>query len=88
MKREAPKLSESFFAVNGAPAKPGAPYADPCGVPDALANAPMNDPFSFRSWANKSFHYGNKRPFPYWEKVAAGQDRSQEQTGFFGVERK
>lgn len=85
MKRDAP-LSESFFAVNGAPPKPGAPFADPCGVPDALANAPMNDPFSFRSWANKTFHYGSQRPFPYWEKVAAGQDRSQEQSGFFGVE--
>ena len=85
MKRDGP-LSESFFAVNGAPAKPGAPFADPCGVPDALANTPMNDPFSFRSWANGTFHYGSKRPFPYWEKVAAGKDRSQEQSGFFGVE--
>lgn len=26
-----------LFAVNGAPAKPGAPFADPCGAPDALA---------------------------------------------------
>ncbi|MEZ5882324.1 MAG: hypothetical protein R3D53_00480 [Paracoccaceae bacterium] len=25
------------FAVNGAPPKPGAPFADPCGAPDSLA---------------------------------------------------
>jgi manganese oxidase len=29
-----------LFPVNGAPPKPGAPFADPCGAPDALAQAP------------------------------------------------
>ncbi|RFC69344.1 hypothetical protein DY251_00945 [Mesorhizobium denitrificans] len=28
-----------YFAVNGAPPKPGAPFADPCGAPDGFANA-------------------------------------------------
>ena len=27
-----------LFAVNGAPGKPGAPYADPCGAPDSFGN--------------------------------------------------
>lgn len=27
---------EGLFAVNGAPPKPGAPFADPCGMPDDL----------------------------------------------------
>lgn len=27
-----------IFAVNGAPGKPGAPFADPCGAPDRFAN--------------------------------------------------
>ncbi|QYX56321.1 hypothetical protein K1T73_14870 [Roseovarius sp. SCSIO 43702] len=27
-----------LYAVNGAPGKPGAPYADPCGAPDSYAN--------------------------------------------------
>ncbi len=30
-------VNAKLFAVNGAPAKPGAPFADPCGAPDALA---------------------------------------------------
>lgn len=29
-------LDGQAFAVNGAPPKPGAPYADPCGAPDKL----------------------------------------------------
>ncbi|MGC4026885.1 MAG: hypothetical protein QM744_18140 [Mesorhizobium sp.] len=28
-----------YFSVNGAPQKPGAPFADPCGAPDGFANA-------------------------------------------------
>lgn len=32
------------FAVNGAPPKPGAPFADPCGAPDALAGRDPADP--------------------------------------------
>ncbi|WP_304619217.1 hypothetical protein [Paracoccus sediminilitoris] len=32
------------FAVNGAPPKPGAPFADPCGAPDALAGRDPGDP--------------------------------------------
>src|SRR5690606_25468708 len=31
-------------AVNGAPPKPGAPFADPCGAPDALAGRDPADP--------------------------------------------
>ena len=31
-----PANGTSVFPVNGAPAKPGAPFADPCGAPDAL----------------------------------------------------
>ena len=27
-----------LYAVNGAPGKPGAPYSDPCGAPDAYGN--------------------------------------------------
>src|SRR5690606_24262672 len=28
--------SEAFFNVNGAPPKPGAPFADPCGVAEGM----------------------------------------------------
>ena len=34
------------FAVNGAPPKPGAPFADPCGAPDAYAGRDPDDPDS------------------------------------------
>ena len=40
-----PKSSNSPFMVNGAPAKPGAPFADPCGAPDALKGTEL--PTSF-----------------------------------------
>ena len=32
------------FAVNGAPPKPGAPFADPCGAPDAMTGRSYRDP--------------------------------------------
>lgn len=32
----APAVALAPFAVNGAPPKPGAPFADPCGAPDSL----------------------------------------------------
>ncbi|MBU3031101.1 hypothetical protein [Paracoccus marinaquae] len=32
------------FAVNGAPPKPGAPFADPCGAPDSYAGLDPSDP--------------------------------------------
>lgn len=38
------KNAASPFIVNGAPAKPGAPFADPCGAPDALAGIELPGP--------------------------------------------
>ena len=36
-----PKSALTPFMVNGAPAKPGAPFADPCGAPDDLKGADL-----------------------------------------------
>jgi hypothetical protein len=33
-------IAGSLFPVNGAPAKPGAPFADPCGAPKGYASRP------------------------------------------------
>ncbi|MGD9865965.1 MAG: hypothetical protein AB7S99_22425, partial [Pseudodonghicola sp.] len=36
-----------LFTVNGAPAKPGAPFADPCGAPTAFGQIARNDADSY-----------------------------------------
>lgn len=36
--------AKGYFAVNGAPPKPGAPFADPCGAPEGYATIDPNDP--------------------------------------------
>ena len=43
----APADAPDRFTVNGAPPKPGAPFADPCGAPDGLQRGPgpVRDPF-------------------------------------------
>ena len=37
-------LVAAAFGVNGAPPKPGAPFADPCGAPDALRGSALRNP--------------------------------------------
>ena len=64
-----------YFPVNGAPAKPGAPFADPCGAPDALRNTAMHDPFEGNWSVSGKSKYPTRRPKPFWDKVWSGSDR-------------